>query len=956
MVGEDAVIKIGADIKRAIAGIAAVEAGLTTLSAKVMTTAAAVRCGSMLMVGAFATVGAAAAGVATLGLATSIKTFQEYEQEVANAASVTGTMGQAFEDTKGNIVEISKTLGATTVFSAQEAASALYDVASMGYNVTDMAADDLEPILNLAAATQEDLTRTTEHVTASLGQFSLEMSDSLRVANVFAATISNSKATLEKIGLSMKYTGTIADQFGEDIETVSAALGIMYNNGLRGEQAGRSLRMSLGRLSDPTRKSRDVIEEMGLTVGDLNPELNSMTEIFHNLADANITTTQAMVLFGKEAAPGMMAVLKSIPKFEELEEKIRDSGGVAKDMAEKQLDTLHGSSILLKSAIENLKIEIGEKFGPTLIDVNMYLRDIVLTISDKLDPAFAKMDNALNYLMPSYKSLISIIGSLKGIFNDILDILPDGVSSFRGFANSINTVTDAMAGFFGWIDQHPEFTKFVAVIMSAVTAFSFLIAAINPVIMALGALLIAGKYFEDEWGSINDKIMSITDKVMEHIIEQYHNLIPTLLEIRDVIKDEVIPYMIDLFEQVKPAIGDLISSIGPVLNKIKNIISDLYPSFDNLKTIIVSIVGIFTDVIDVFSSGEIKSQAFTEAINKTTEIVAEFLKFIDEHPEITKFVAVIASAATIFTTLAPLINPVTVAIGALVLAGKYVMENWEEINSTITPLVSEITEFLISQFDKITEWWDENGTLIMEAVTVIFDHMWDNMQRLIGIFEWVWPYAEEIISSSINIILDTIKLAAQILTGDWEGAFDTLIDIGENASNIMKQSIKVFADKIIEIFVHIKDRIIENLTQAANDAKDWGGNLIDNFIDGIKSKYNDLKTTVADAASIVSDYIGFQSPTEEGPGRYVMDWGPNLVESFTDGIYDSMDMINGAFKNMSDPAVLNKDKGGNGSGYTSQDVYNIIVKENVIRDDADIDKIISGVEFSIAKKSRDVRL
>jgi hypothetical protein len=87
-----------------------------------------------------------------------------------------------------------------------------------------------------------------------------------------------------------------------------------------------------------------------------------------------------------------------------------------------------------------------------------------------------------------------------------------------------------------------------------------------------------------------------------------------------------------------------------------------------------------------------------------------------------------------------------------------------------------------------------------------------------------------------------------------------------------------------------------------------------------------------------------------------MDWGPNLVESFADGIYDSMDMINGAFKNMSDPAVLNKDKGGNGSGYTSQDVYNIIVKENVVRDDADIDKIISGVEFSIAKKSRDVRL
>ena len=179
--------------------------------------------------------------------ASIVKTSASFEQSMANAASVAGATGDEFE----RMIDIAREMGAKTIFSASEAADALYYMASAGYKVDQMAAS-IEATLNLASATQYDLAATTDIVIASLNQFSLEASSAERVTNVFAAAIGNSMATMDKLGNSMGYVGPVANSLGYQIEETVAALSILYNAGYDGSTAGTTLRQALVSLMNPT--------------------------------------------------------------------------------------------------------------------------------------------------------------------------------------------------------------------------------------------------------------------------------------------------------------------------------------------------------------------------------------------------------------------------------------------------------------------------------------------------------------------------------------------------------------------------------------------------------------------------------------------------------------------------------------------------------------------------------
>jgi len=602
MVGEDAVIKLGSDIDGAIAGITAVEMKMHQFDKVVAASAAKVRAATAAMVKAFAVVGVAAGAMAAVGLATSISAFEEFEQTVANAASVTGTFGEQFQATKNNIEDMARTLAKTTVFSAQDAADALYDVASMGYNVTDMVSGDLKPVLDLAAATQEDLRRTTEHVTASLGQFGLEFEESSHVADVFAKAIGSSKATLEKLGLSMKYAGTIASQYGNSVEEVSAALGVMYNSGLRGEQAGRSLRMSLGRLASPTAKAQRAIEELGLSIEDLDPGKagNNIYNLIKQLKEAGMTATQGTVIFGKEAQPGIGALIENFERYEELMAILAGPEGSAADMAKKQLDTLRGTMTLLKSAVGDLQIVIGKQFAPILRNLYLVLREITLALIAEVEPAFNSFWETVKDLEPAINAVFSIMDSLKGIMEDVFDILPTGESSFDSLKDAINDVTVALAVFFDWIDKHPQITKFIVTLGLAVITFSYLypllisiqsawliltgvltgsipvlsaiaglVAAINwPIVILTGVIAVLAAAWITNFGGIRDYTKDIiTDIVdgfwwmMEQLFKVTNKLIEGVNKIRESIGLEPTLKTYDV-DKARKGMGEMFEKMG----------------------------------------------------------------------------------------------------------------------------------------------------------------------------------------------------------------------------------------------------------------------------------------------------------------------------------------------------------------------------------------------------------
>ena len=386
-------------------------------------------------------------GVAGLGMAIkgTIDAFSKFEQSAANAASVTGVFGDAFIEVKKHIMAVSKELGETTVFKASEAADAFYDLASAGYDVAKMGIDELKPVLDLAAATQAELKKTTEIVTASLGQFGLTMQDSIRIADVFAKTIGSSKATIDKLGVSMATVGPVANAMGLEIEETSAILGILYNSGIDASTAGTALRGAFARLMSPTSAMVGVLKDLGVTLEEVNPETKSLADILDLLSSKGLSSGQAMEFFGLRAGPAMLALTENTDDIRTLTSELYAAGGVAERMAEQQLTTFEGQMKLVSSQIEATSIKLGKSLAPSLLMVSNFIVEDLIPSLESLGQSFWKqLDGAI---VPFTNALDEAFVKLtKGV--EPMDTLTDTTiimgEAFETLLNGITWLVDAL--------------------------------------------------------------------------------------------------------------------------------------------------------------------------------------------------------------------------------------------------------------------------------------------------------------------------------------------------------------------------------------------------------------------------------------------------------------------------------------------------------------------------------
>lgn len=315
---------------------------------------------------------------------TALQTFSAFQQSMANTASVANATTAELQA----LTEAARKGGAETVFSASQAADALYYMASGGLTAQQAIAA-LNGTLALAAATQSDLAFTSSNVIAALAQFGLQASESTRIANVYAAAISNSMATMDKLANSMRYVGPVAAGFNMSIEETTALLMAMYNAGLEGETAGAALRMALTSLAAPTDAAAELIRSLGLSLDDVNPALHSMAEIMDRLARSGITTAQTMELFGSRAGTGMVALLgQGADAVRDFEQRITDTNEAIR-MMNMQVDTITGDLQMLASAAEEELIAMVDSVEPMIRGLIQEITDLLLWVG-KLDPAIQR--------------------------------------------------------------------------------------------------------------------------------------------------------------------------------------------------------------------------------------------------------------------------------------------------------------------------------------------------------------------------------------------------------------------------------------------------------------------------------------------------------------------------------------------------------------------------------------
>lgn len=370
---------------------------------------------------AVAAAGAVLAG--GFGLGSTMRTFMDYEQGLANVRAVT----QASAEEMKILSDEARRLGRETVWSAVQVTEAEQLLAQAGFSVQETVGA-LPGLLDLASAGGLDLAAATDIAAGTLRAFGLEATQAGQVADILAVASNATNSDVMGLGEAMKYVGPAAKAMGVDLEQTTAALGMLHDANIRGSQAGTTLRAALTRLAKPTKQSSDLMRQLGFNAFDSSGRMLPMYEVIENLqrSTAGLTEQQranAMAtIFGQEAMSGMLALMEQGPdRMKELTQSLYDSEGAAKLMADTRLDSLAGQMELLKSATDELKLSLGERLAPYTRSFVEWTTSNIPLITDKVTDL---VDRVQSFATKAYPAVKEFITGFKEMIPTLMNIAP----------------------------------------------------------------------------------------------------------------------------------------------------------------------------------------------------------------------------------------------------------------------------------------------------------------------------------------------------------------------------------------------------------------------------------------------------------------------------------------------------------------------------------------------------
>lgn len=349
-----------------------------------------------------------------------VNTGMQFEQGMANVSAISGATGAELTA----LSDKAKEMGATTKFSAIEAADAMGYMGMAGWNSSQMI-DGIAGIMNLAAASGEELASVSDIVTDALTAFGLKASDSAQFADVLAVASSKSNTNVSLLGESFKNVAATAGAMGYSMQDTTTALGLMANAGIKGSDAGTSLRGVMTRLAKPTAEVKQAMTALGISAVNTDGSMKPLSTLIPELQTAFSSLTDsekgqyATMIAGKNALSGFLSIVNSSPDdFYSLSDAINNSEGAAQSMADTMNDTVSGKLTLLKSQFEGVKIAIFDALG-----------------SSQFKGVLQSMSDGLGALTPSISGVTVAIGN--GLFYAIQGIYNIGMTVFTAVKTAV---------------------------------------------------------------------------------------------------------------------------------------------------------------------------------------------------------------------------------------------------------------------------------------------------------------------------------------------------------------------------------------------------------------------------------------------------------------------------------------------------------------------------------------
>ena len=565
----------------------------------------------------------ASMAVAGLGAA-AVKTAADFDEGMSKVAAISGATGDDLDALRDKARE----MGAKTKFSASEAASAMEYMAMAGWKTEDMLGG-IEGIMNLAAASGEDLATTSDIVTDALTAFGLTAQDSAHFADILAAASSNANTNVAMMGETFKYCAPIAGALGFSAEDVAEAIGLMANAGIKSTQAGTALRTIMNNLSGEVKITGAALGEV--TIATTNTD-GSMRELSDILADCRGAFSQlsesekaqaAEALVGKNAMSGFLALMNAgdadieklansidhcsdtfvktvdgaiIPMSQALEEGIdwiEEYNGVSEQMAAVMQDNLGGQLTILKSQLEELAISFGEMLMPAI-------RAIVSKIQAFVDK--------LNGMSESQRKVILTIGLIVAALGPLLVILGTVISkvgaAMQGFVKlatgvrKLGVAVKAGSGFFG---------KLGAALGGISGPVLAVVAVIAALVAAFKHLWDTNEEFRNAITAIWEGIVSKIQAFCQGITDRLNALGFDFRSILDVLKalwDGLCQYLAPVFEAAFNVVSTVLGAVLDVITGLLDVFIGLFTGnwsqmWEGIKEIFS---GIWNAVVKLFSN------------------------------------------------------------------------------------------------------------------------------------------------------------------------------------------------------------------------------------------------------------------------------------------------------------------------------------------------------------------
>ena len=895
------------------------------------------------------TVPIAAAGTAAVKTA-AVKTAADFDSAMSKVSAVSGATGDDLQALRDKARE----MGAKTKFSASEAAEAMNYMAMAGWKTGDML-EGIEGIMNLAAASGEDLATTSDIVTDALTAFGLSAADSGHFADVLAAASSNANTNVSMMGETFKYCAPVAGSLGFSCEDTAQAIGLMANSGIKSTQAGTALRTIMNTLAGEVKICGDSIGEVEIattnadgSMRDLNDILADCRSAFSQLSESE-QANAAQALVGKNAMSGFLALMNAAPAdIQKLEgaistcsDEIDGYNGVTEKMAAVMQDNLGGQLTILKSQLQELAISFGEILMPAI-------RAIVSKIQGLIDH--------FNALSPAAKETIVKVALVAAALGPLLVAVGKTMVGVGKLMQLVANLPTMIAG------AKAAFTSFGAVIGGISAPVVAIIAVVAALVAAFVHLWRTNEDFRNKITAIWEQIKSIFSGFCQGIVDRINALGFDFKNITEVIKavwDGLCKFLKPIFEgqfqqiaNIFKAVTDIILSVLDIFvgiftgdwrrvwDGIKGIFSAVWNFIkDTLKNALNMICGIFgTDLgevkefwVNVWTS--IKN-FFVNIWNGIKNFVSTVLNAIKNFfttiwTGIKNFFVGIWTAIynsvsekinLIKTVITVVWNAIHTAITTVLNAIWSVITTvWQTIYDFISPLLEafrylfetifEAIHVIISRVmdwihEKITVTWETITTVvtvILEAIRTFFETIWNAICATIStvldttksVIETVWNAISGFISGILNAIWSVISSIWESIKNHITNTLNAIHAVVSAVWNAISGFISGVLNTISSVVSSIWNGIKNTVTNILNTIKTTVSNIWDSVKNAVTQKITAIKDTIVNGFNAAVNFI-------KNLGSQAVQWGADIINNIVSGIKNCIGKVADAVKGVAD--------------------------------------------------------